>query len=66
MSVSKKNLVVAGLPVTIYAERELSEKSGPVAVLFFLLISQQQAKRQITMSLRKKTKGTGELRNLCK
>lgn len=36
MSVTKKTLVVAGLPVTVYSERAWTEKSGPVAVMFFL------------------------------
>ncbi|KAI0683781.1 Alpha/Beta hydrolase protein [Cytidiella melzeri] len=36
MSVSKKSLVVAGLPVTVYSGRAWSERSGPVAVMFFL------------------------------
>ena len=36
MSVSKKPLVIAGLPVTVYSERSWSDKSGPVAVMFFL------------------------------
>ena len=36
MSVAKKSLVVAGLPVTVYSERASTEKTGPVAVLFFL------------------------------
>ncbi|KAI0339582.1 alpha/beta-hydrolase [Trametopsis cervina] len=36
MSVSKKSMVIAGLPITVYSERSWSGKSGPVAVLFFL------------------------------
>ena len=36
MSVSKKQFVIAGLPVNIFSERQWTEKSGPVAVMFFL------------------------------
>ena len=36
LSVSKKSFVIAGLPVHVYSERAWTEKSGPVAVMFFL------------------------------
>ena len=36
MSIAKKALVVAGLPVTVYSEKPLTARSGPVAVMFFL------------------------------
>ncbi len=34
--VAKQNVVVAGLPVNIFTERRWTERSGPVAILFFL------------------------------
>ena len=36
MTVAKKSIVIAGLPVHIYSERHLTEHKGPVAVMFFL------------------------------
>ena len=36
MSVSKKTIVIAGLPVHIYSARQWTERTGPAAVLFFL------------------------------
>lgn len=36
MSVSKKTIVIAGLPVHIHSDRAWTDHTGPVAVLFFL------------------------------
>ena len=36
MSVNKKTFVIAGLPVSVYSDRSRTDKSGPVAVMFFL------------------------------
>lgn len=36
MTVTKKKLVVAGLPVTVYSSKSGAEKTDPVAVMFFL------------------------------
>lgn len=36
MSVAKQTFVIAGLPVNIFTERSWTERSGDVAILFFL------------------------------
>ena len=36
MNVSKKDMVIAGLPIHVYSARAWTEKSGPVAVMFIL------------------------------
>ncbi|KAJ3553520.1 hypothetical protein NM688_g3567 [Phlebia brevispora] len=36
MSVSKQDFVIAGLPVHVFSERQWTERSGPVAILFFM------------------------------